>query len=219
MIDKNDYIAEKFIYSLIFGNLLEKYEDQEWITNINTLTSIKIVLEEFVKHNHLSYDIKEKLYDILSASRSVRTDNYEERAYLINEIIMLINSQRQDESEKFYRYEASKRYGTDKWLEEKYSIDDFIPEIDDSIVYDFIILYTHNNCSKESFDNELANDFSKDSRKYYLSLNAILAENPSIFKDEKFLNRVFEVLGLINQEYPKEKRKNKSMMKYLSKIS
>ena len=89
MIDKNDYIAEKFIYSLIFGNLLEKYEDQEWITNINTLTSIKIVLEEFVKHNHLSYDIKEKLYDILSASRSVRTDNYEERAYLINEIIML----------------------------------------------------------------------------------------------------------------------------------
>ena len=217
MIDKEQYIYEKYIYFLIFDNIKEKNQNQEWINDIQTLTSLKQVLSEFIKYNHMSLEIKEKLFDVISCSRNLKTDNYEQKVEILNDIIRLINSQRKDNSDEFYRGEACRRYGTTKYSLSDYSIDEYIAELNDSIAYDFIIVYTHAMFNDNSFNN-IIGDFSQEFRKYYLSLNAILKENPYLFKDDKFKSRVFMILNEISKKYPEGKKSNNQIKKYISKI-
>ena len=206
MIDKDTYISEKFIYLIMFGGIVDDYEKQDWITDINILSSLKMVIGEFVKHSYLSNEIKERIFKILSISRYIKTDNYNERIFLINDIIRLINSQIEDNSLEFYCYEMYKRFGQVFYID-----DEVIDEIDDSIAYDFIFVYLH-NLDPEKFENFIP-EFSEFPQKYLQSFNAILTENPGIFKDKNFVINMNSVLSIIekNKGCRKVKKINKKL--------
>ena len=206
MINKEKYIAEKFIYLIIFGGTEGEYKDQEWITSLNILSSIRTVLEELIKHNYLSDSIKERLFKILSISRSIKTDNYEQRVDIINDIVRQINSQKEDNSEEFYYYETQKRFGQTFYITE-----DLIDNINDSIVFDFILLYLH-NLNPDNF-KDFIEDFTVDPQKYLQSFNAITVENPSMFEDKNFVINLTTILDIIekNKEFRKIKKLNKKI--------
>ena len=54
---------------------------------------------------------------------------------------------------------------------------------------------------------------------YYDSLNAILEENPSIFRDETFYNRMMQVLYLNEEIYNNDKKITKYNNKLIRKIN
>lgn len=213
MINKKEYITEKFIYFIIFGGTSGETEGQEWINDNNVIYSIRTVLREFAKHDHISIEMKERVYNILSELRSIKTDNYEERVELINDIIIILNSQTKDNSSELYNSEMQKRYRT------IYPLDDtIVSEIDDSIAYDFVLLYMH-NMNSDDF-SQYIKDFSDYPRKYMMSINAILAGNPSILQEKNFFNNVMSVLNNI-QENAKDfmtKRIVKKMKVILNKL-
>ena len=213
MIDKDNYIAEKFIYLIIFGGIEGEYKDQEWITSINILQSIKVVVEELVRHCYLSLDTKERIYNILSISRSIKSDNYEERLELINNIIKTVNSQRRDNSEIFYNFEMMKRYGDVYELTKEVE-----EEIEQSIAYDFIFLYLHNT-DPDDFSNYI-NDFSEFPQQYTLSMNAILIENPYLLKDKNIVANMHTTLNLISKHkgFRKAKKADRKLTMLVKKL-
>ena len=213
MINKEEYIAEKYIYSIIFGGTKGEYKDQVWITSMNILSSIRTVLKELTKYNYLSMDTKERLYNILSASRDIKTDDYEQRIELINDIVRQINSQKEDNSDEFYYNEMQKRLG------QVYYIDDnIISDIDDSIVFDFILLYLH-NLDSDSF-KDFIDDFVEVPEKYLQSFNAIMFEDPFLLEDEKFVTNLHTVLSEIekDRDFRKIKPLNKKIKTLVKKL-
>lgn len=193
MINKESYITEKFIYLIIFGGTIDDCFNQEWMKDDNILFSLRTVIKELTKYNYLSDNVKNSLYEILSNCRDIKTDNYEERIEIINTTIGLLNCQIEDNSFDFYVQEMKKRYRT------LYNLDDAIEqEINESIVYDFPFLQLH-LLNSDNF-LEYKQEFSDYPRRYLLSLNAIMSENPYIFKDDNFTKNVCDVLSLIEKD-------------------
>ena len=213
MIDKQEYIVEKFIYFIMFGGVIDNYENQGWITDLNTLYSLNTVLKELSKHNYIPSKVKERLYNFLSVSRSIKTENYDQRIEIINNIISVLNCQINDNSDEFYYFEMLKRFRNIFLLDEETK-----KQIDESIVYDFAIINLH-NLEPSSF-NEYINDFSSRPFEYALSLNAILAENESLFQDKNFNENVNCVLSLIEKDcsYPQNKKISKKYKKIIKKL-
>jgi len=225
MNEKNEtYNFRKLIYSIIFNDNLINYYD--WFNDLYFLDSLKNIVEEHTKHNYLGQKVKNNIYNFLQKIREYKDDKRVERINIINEIIKLLNTQIKDKSLVFYSLELYKRRCDRNYLFKIPNdvIINEIPNVHTSICFDVQILASHLDATEEDFQNVFF-PLLIDCEYYYESLNAILYENPEIFRNELFYNRMNRILNYNNKLYEdtnKEKymkKANKIMLKRINKVN
>ena len=215
------YKLRKLIYYIIFNSCIEDYEESNDMFDIVILESLRNIVEFHVGRGDLSKDVKNNINNFLRLARDINDENRNERIKICNEIIRIINSNDLDKSILFYRLELQKRTRDFGYII-KYSDDKVIEDIElvhDSICDDFFIMTSHtDNIEEEIFKTEFLPNFIN-SDAYYDSLNAILEENPSVFKNETFYNRMLQVLNLNKEIYNNDKKITKYNKKLINKIN
>lgn len=194
------YIYEKLLKSILFDVDHDKfnYEENRWIFETRKLEDIKAIIERI--SDCFNAELKNSIYDYLAEARNIKSKDYEHRVKLINEMIIELNTS-YDTSQLFYRNELSKRRNSKKFLY-FYSndiINKLIPLVNESIVFDSIVLASHSdNISNRAFNCQWLPGLTK-SLFYYESINAILEECPELFKNQTFYNRFVSVLNENNK--------------------
>ena len=220
--DLNVYKTRKLIYELIFNfEKIDFTEDPE-IFDLIILESLRNIVEYHVSNNELHPSVINNINDFLIQARFYEDDYKKKRINVINEIISLMNTQTFDENLIFYRLQLFDRRKDYKYLF-KYTNAQILSQIDsvhDSICHDLYVITSHtNDFTDEEFIKE-ALPYLQDSNLYYESLNMILKENPALFKDKTFYNRMMCVLNINNEIYKDDEvmyRYNKKLVKRINK--
>ena len=214
------YRMRKLIYSVIFNFFENEYEDAEDFQLI-VVESLRNVVEYLTSQNYLSESVKNNIHNYLTRARYFEDEDRSKRIELVNDTIGFMNSQNQDDSIIFYRLELFKRKKDYKYIigysNEK--VQSEIKHVHDSICNDLYVVVSHTDITDdETFETEYLPYF-KDSNIYYESLNAILYENPSSFKDKLFYNRMMKIINLNKELYKDDKQILNMNKKMLNKIN
>lgn len=221
--DQEDiYYAHKFILSLMFDNSQTLYKTVPWLYDIDVLSVLKDLVEAYSTEECLAHNVKTNIYTILVDGRNINDENYKERIELINKIINILNNTKDDKVMLFYSGQAYIRRNNLREIK-KWSFDKLkreIPYIEQSICNDFDLVCSHiENTTEEEFNDYYLPIFTNNNY-YYESLNTILRECPSLFKNKLFAKRVKQVLS-VNKNMPKNyvptHRKVKRLVKKSSK--
>lgn len=217
--DMPTYRLRKMIYTMIFDSSDKDYEINDEF-NLIIIESLRNIIEYFTSKNLLSDSVKNNVYNYLSRAREFKDNNRTKRIELINDIIGIMNRQEKDNSIIFYRVELFKRRNNNKYLMD-YSNEEIKKEIQNvhnSIHNDFLIIISHTSLADyDTFQNEYVPKF-KNSNEYYESLNAILYENPTVFKDDLFYCRMLDIIDYNNELYKDNKNVLKTNKKLIHKI-
>lgn len=193
------YYLDKLLLALMFDKNNNFYKNVPWFYDVEVLEKFKPLISAFVQRGYIRNNLKGNIYKILMDGRLVLDDNYKKRTQIINEIIRILNIQNPDESILYYIKELYVRTNAKKPFN-KYTayytedVEKQVHSIDNSIFNDFIVLFTH---SKEVSDEDFKELYLPDlvnNNFYYESLNTILEECPSMFKDELFFDRFNMIL-------------------------
>lgn len=216
--DINVYCTRKFIENIIFE--LNEIDYKKSINNFDLviLESLKNVVADYTEENYLSQKCINNVLNYLSQARSMHLGK--QANDIINDVITLVNTQKEDNSIILYRYELYKRRKNFKYATcDSKIINDEIENIHNSICFDLAVVTGHSdNVTDEEFVNNYLPYFVN-SDLYYESINAILVENPIVFKDETFYNRLFSVLDINNELHKDTKSQNKKLIKKVKKIN
>lgn len=217
-----EYIYSKILISIIFDVNHESYnyEENSWIFDTKVLEDIKVIIEYYCYQGYLNLKIKNNVYNYLNEARNIKSDDYKDRIKLINEIITELNKSSDYTYHLFYSIELFKRRNNRKYLY-KYNIDIIdkeIPLVNKSLIYDSLVLISHNNrTSDKKFVEEWLPSLTENLF-YYESISAILKEYPEIFKDQTFYNRFICVLNANNELSENASYKvNKKLVKLVNK--
>lgn len=213
------YRLRKLIYQLMFNFEDTNYDEEAYLYDLVAVGSLRNIVEYHAKHNDLSKDVIYNINKFLSQAREYNDEHRLERIEIINDIIRIMNGQEKDNSLVYYRiqlYERTKdyRYLLKSTNEE---IIKEIPMIHESICNDLLVLVSH---MEDINDMEFANEFLPDlvnNELYYESLNMILLENPIVFKDKTFYNRMMCVLNFNNLTHQELEEKNEKLVKKINK--
>lgn len=216
MEDINRYKTRKMLYEIMFNFEKIDYSKDPDIFDLTIIESLRNLVKYHTSNGHLKDSVKDNINEFLSQARYHFDDNRVERIKLINEMITLINSQIDDEHLMFYRFQLYYRTKQSRYLlkASREEIEKEIPHVHDSICHDLYLVSSH---SDEFTDEEFIKEalpYLQDSNLYYESLNMILKENPIVFKDLTFYNRMMCVLNINNDIYKAEKE----MIKYNKKL-
>ena len=218
------YYLQKYVISIIFDTKYNSYKNTNYIYDIEILNYLKGIVKTYVELGCFNSRIKTNIYKILVNGRKIMDENYEQRIQIINEIIGILNSQKEDNSIIYYRdelYDRRKNIKELKYLTEK-DIVKMSSNIEKSIYNDFLVLNSHSkSISDEDFDNVYLPYFINNNF-YYESMNIILDECPSFFKDEVFIKRVNKVISNIkniDQNFRKTNKKVKKMVKKINNLN
>lgn len=186
-MNKEEYETYKLITAIMYYYNNEVYYKDSF--DIAFLEMMKKLVSLSVERGYLSNNAKENINRFLVDVRNYEDENRNKRINIINDILRIMNHQKDDKTIEFYRMQLSTRRNDKKYLTKysDYVIKKEISEINLSIVYDYLVVYSHSN---EITDEEFINDFLPGfvtSTLYYESINAILEENPSMFKDMKYV--------------------------------
>jgi hypothetical protein len=132
-----------------------------------------------------------------------------------------MNSQQVDYSIVFYRVQLYVRRKEIRYLFKATNeeIKKEIENIHDSICNDLYVLIGQSNLtSEEEFENEYLPYF-QNTNIYYESINMILKENPTVFKDELFYKRMMKVINLNNELYSDDKKISKMNKQFIKRIN
>lgn len=217
--DQQDiYYSHKFILSLVFDNSQTVYKSIPWLYDIDVLSVLKYIVEVYSEQKCLAPNIKNNIYNILVDGRNINDENYKERIELINETIHILNASKDDQVMLFYLGEVYNRRNHSKEIK-KWTLDNLkseIPYIEESICNDFNLIGSHSeSTSEEEFMNYYLPVFI-DNEYYYESLNTVLRECPSLFKNKLFIKRVKQVLSsnkTIHKDFIVTHRKIKKLIK------
>jgi len=129
----DEYIYTKVLISILFGVSEEK---EEWIYRINNLKGIKKIVEYYCSSGFFSKQVKNNIFDYLKEARDIKDSDY--RYKLLNDIISIINSSSNDNSNSFYRVELYRRRDDKRYLNKypDYVIEREADKVNSSIVYD-----------------------------------------------------------------------------------
>ena len=215
----NIYKTRKLIYQIMFDFYEKNYSEDSGMFDLNILKSLEAIVEYHTSQNDLSASVMDNISNFLMAARDYQDENRNERIEIINNIVRLMNSQEKDQSLIFYRMQLHTRTKDFKYLF-KASDSEIIKEIDnihDSICHDLFVLVSHStDVSDMDFINEYLPEL-KDSDLYYESINTILKENPIVFKDQLFYNRMICVLEFNNLMYQDLVEFNEKLVKRIDK--
>ena len=217
-----EYKTRKYIYAIIFNFYENDYSEDISAFDLVIVESLKNIVEYLTSENYLSESVKNNISNYLIQAREINDKDRKKRIEFINDIVGFMNAQKRDESIIFYRLELHKRRRDFGYITLKYSdnkVKQEIENVHDSIIHDFYVLATHSiEISEEEFKEEYLPYF-KDTNIYYESLNTILYENPLVFKDELFYNRMMQVLNLNNELYQDKKDVLNMTNKLIKKIN
>lgn len=216
MEDINKYKVRKMLYEIIFNFEKIDYTEDPDIFDLTIIESMRNIVKYHTSNGHLIDSVKDNINEFLNQARYHLDNDRVERINLINEIITLMNSQINDEYLLFYRFQLYYRTKNSKYLLKatRTEIEKEIPHAHDSICHDLYVISSHSNeFTDEEFVKE-ALPYLQDSNLYYESLNMILKENPIVFKDLTFYNRMMLILNMNNDIYKDEKE----MIKYNKKL-
>jgi len=209
------YYVDKYLLSIIFDIDKKYYLRTPKVFTLNVLIRLKLLVQQYTENCYFSNEVKNNLYSILQDIREIKEcDNYKEKVEIINEIITLLNRQKEDKSMIFYRYNMFERTYDLRYLF-KYSniqmrsITDYIHQL---IQNDFTIIKTHLEETEENFDKFYVSEMGN-LECYYENINFILLECPYLFENEIFYNRVMKILILNNNNNDFNKLKNKNKKK------
>lgn len=218
--DITTYRLRKMIYSIIFNFFENDYEDAEEF-DLLVVESLRNIVEHLTSENYLSESVKNNIYNYLIRAREFKDDKRTKRIELINDTIGFMNGQQKDDSLVFYRLELFKRRRDYKYII-GYSNEEVIkeiPDVHDSICNDLYVIVSHTNLTDyDTFEKEYLPHF-KNSNAYYESLNAILYENPRVFKDDLFYGRMMEIINYNKELYKDDKEILKMNKKLVHKIN
>ena len=217
--DLQIYKIRKLIYELIFNSEKIDLKEAPYVFDLVVLKSIKNIVEYHTANGDLHPKIINNIGDFLVQARFYDDEYKNERFSIINDIITLMNNQKFDECLMFYRFQLYSRRKEIKYLFA--SNEEIMTEIDnvhDSICHDLYVITSHSSeFSDEDFIKE-AIPFLQDSNLYYESLNMILKENPAIFKDLTFYNRMICILNINNEIYKENEKMYQHNKKLVKKI-
>lgn len=216
MEEINRYKTRKMIYEIIFNFEKIDYTKDPDIFDLTIIESLRNIVKFHTSKGNLIDSVKDNINEFLNQARYHFDDDRVERIKLINEIITLINSQINDEYLMFYRFQLYYRNKNSKYLLKatREEIEKEIPHVHNSICHDLYVVVSHSDeYTEEDFNNE-ALPYLQDSNLYYESLNMILRENPIVFNDLNFYNRMINILNINNSIYKDEKE----MIKYNKKL-
>lgn len=219
--DLNSYKTIKLVHNIMFNFCENDYSEDPSIFNLLIIESFKNIVHEHLLLGNLSNDVKNNIYNFLRQAREYKDENSNKRYELVNEIIMLLNSNYEDKSEVFYRMELYKRTRDFKYVTKytKEQINENIEYVHDSICNDFYILVSHlEETTDEEFEEIYLPCFT-DTETYYDSLNAILLENPKVFKNKLFYSRMLKILNANTKIHNDDKVMKKYNSKMLRKIN
>lgn len=181
---------------------------------------MKIIIEKYCKLGYFNRELKNSVHDYLVEARSIKSEDYEYRVNLINEIISILNSSPENISSIFYRSQLAKRKDNKKYLYGYLTdvIEKEIPDTNRSICNDAIVLLSHaETTSDEDFIQGWLPDLTLNLF-YYESINTILDECPEMFKNQTFYNRFICVLNRNNELSKNETYKtNKKFVKEVNR--
>lgn len=196
MIDRTeytDYIAEKFLDSIIYSNNIENIlEMNKEILNQGFVADIKNYLEE----NKILFtkSVKNNLYSFASFYRQKYKGNNEVWNEL-NDLVIYINSKDEPSLRnelKFLKKEYCRRAYIFGRHEVKCDIEILRMLVNDLIEYDFYVLqflFIANNENISDFIKEFTGN-----NYFFMSINVILNEIPDLLKKEQYL-RIKQVLN------------------------
>ena len=219
--DEQDiYYEYKFLLAVMFDDNYDYYKRNLWFYDIDVLEIFKDIVKCYSERGCISDRVKDNIYKILVDARNIKDENYNERIMLINEIIGVLNSQKEDNSLQYYIGQILLRKRKTTHELKKYNLEDLydeIPSIHESIFSDFMVLLSHSEqISDEQFVERYLSEFSKD-KLYYESLNVILKECPSLFQNKLFIDRMNAVFELNREMYRDGKKLNKQIIKSIKK--
>lgn len=212
---------EKFLMFIIYENTRSAYKELDWLYDIKILDSFKAVIKILGKHGCIRPEIKNNIYNILMYGRNIIDEYYKQRIELINETIGILNSMEEQDYLRFYSGQLAYRVRDGKKLK-KLVIEDIknsIPFIEESICTDYAVLYSHSeDITDEEFVKECLPELINNGY-YYESLNILLKECPSLFKDEIFIDRMNSVIEMNKNLHPYFNKKSKNLKKRIRKYS
>jgi len=217
--DLETYRMRKIIYSIIFNFYENDYEDKDDF-DLLVVESLRNVVEYLASQNYLSASVKDNINNYLMRARYFEDENKSKRIQLINDTIGFMNSQNIDQSLIFYRLQLFDRRREFKYLfkASNEEIKKEIENVHDSICHDLYVLIGQSILtSDEDFEKEYLPLF-QNTNIYYESLNMFLKENPRVFKDDIFYNRMTRVINLNNELCSNNKEVLKMNKKLLKKI-
>ena len=218
---QNICYIEKFLMFIIYENTRSAYKELDWLYDINILDSFKAVIKVLGKHGCIRPEIKNNIYNILMYGRNIIDEYYKQRVELINETIGILNSMEEQDYLRFYSGQLAYRVQDGKKLK-KLVIEDIknsIPFIEESICTDYAVLYSNSeDITDEEFVKECLPELINNGY-YYESLNILLKECPSFFKDKLFIDRMNSVIEMNKNLHPCFNKKSKNLKKRIRKYS
>ena len=210
------YYTYKMALSIPFDMKESDFEYNNIYFNLLVMDYLKLIVETFTKENLISKKVEDNIKNYLLQARDYQDKNRKERIDIINDILSSLNSQENDNSLGLYIYELMKRRNSKKYLFKPISeIKSEIDKVHQSIVNDYLVLFTHSeSMSDEVFNQSFLDKFVK-SELYFESLNVILNEMPQVFTNSIFYERVMDVLS--TKKFF-EKKNNKLIEKIDKKI-
>ena len=97
------------INAIIFDLLDTEYSDKGMVFDLSFMTSFLNVVKYHVENGNFSEVIKDNIRKYLFQARAYEDADRDKRIDIVNEIIVTLNSQKEDNSLGFYRYELYKR--------------------------------------------------------------------------------------------------------------
>lgn len=207
------YIIRKLIYNIMFDSEYNDYTDCKDLYELNILESLKNIVEYHVDNNELSNFAKNNIFNFLSYGRSIDDKYRNKRFEVINNIIVLLNSQRHDYSLNFYAKQLRARRNDKRYLTATVGeVQKEVERMNEAICLDYYIVTSH--CNRTD-DLEFVKDIGMfiNNSIYYECLMMILNENPIVFKDSKFYERIKLILDINKKESQEIGKLNKELVK------
>lgn len=195
MFDDKSYAIYKNCELLLFESDTESLiYNNPVMTSYEFLISFNEFIESFIINDYLSPIMKNNVLNYLNIVRFCETTELDvdlkKKIWLINEIIVSVNSAKGNKYVTFYRKEMFKRTSNYDYMNLP---SHFITQSEDklckSICYDSLVLLSHSDKVDDySFQKIYLSQFISN-WKYFESINCILREYPDKFLDSLFMKR------------------------------
>lgn len=216
----NIYRTKKSAEYIIFNYNNSNIKNNE-IFDVAFMDLFREIIKQLVKDVGLISSIINNINNYLSRARDIKDKYRDERIDIINDIIRMVNTCSKDNYLELYREELAVRRNDDRYLNKypDYIIESEIENVHLSIINDYFVLYSHSKLvSDETFISDYLSDLINNNI-YYECINSILYDEPLIFKDLTFYNRMICVFNMNNELNNTDKRVIKLNKKLVKKIS
>lgn len=216
---KEQYYGEYFARAIIFTNnidkLLNRFETVISKLDVNMSELLETIHETillYASNGYVTDKAKGNIYFFLHFISRMQLDSDVRQICSMyrKEMFDMLNGERKDSRiNEFYRNELAIRKGNQVYLNRtltpEQKLQSLIPKVNDGIVFDTEVLFSHLDESEEDFDKHSIHYIS--SPHYVESSRYLIYEYPGLMEEPNFKNRLCTILES-RVELSKQYRKN-----------